>query len=90
MEDLIVEAREIWKAGDPTRAVALLDNPALKDNPEAIFLRGEIHYNNQEWGAALNSFRRCLQLDDSFKAARTYIDLILNILGYFHTDQFNP
>jgi hypothetical protein len=39
---------------------------------------------------ALNGFRKVLQLDPSQKAAQTYVELILNILGFFHTDQFNP
>jgi len=89
-EDLKIEAERVWKEGDSEQALALLSDPSLKDNPQANFLTGEILYNNQKWGLALNSFRHCLQLDPGNLAAQTYIDLILNILGFFHTDQFNP
>ena len=89
-EDLIIEANRIWKTGESAEALRLLGHPSLTENPQADFLAGEIHYNNQNWGLALNSFRRCIQLDPKNRAAQTYVDLILNILGFFHTDQFNP
>ncbi len=87
---LIAEARILWKGGNSEKALELLGDPALIEEIDAIFLSGEIHYNNQNWGAALNCFRKCLQLKPAFTAAQTYVDLILNILGFFHTDQFNP
>ena len=83
-------ARILWKEGDTERALTILDHPDLKENTDAFFLIGEIQYKRQNWGAALNSFRRCLQINPEQKAAQTYVDLILNILGFFHTDQFNP
>ncbi|MCX6221920.1 MAG: hypothetical protein NTZ69_13145 [Bacteroidia bacterium] len=90
MKELIFKARQLRDEGDFQEALTLLDQPSLKGDGEAAFLAGEIHYNNQNWGAALNSFRHCMQIDPSQTAAQTYVDLILNILGFFHTDQFNP
>lgn len=90
LTDQIAEALKVWKTGDPDQALLLLNIPVLKENPEAIFLCGEIHYNNQNWGASLNCFRKCLQIYPEMQSAQTYVDLILNILGFFHTDQFNP
>jgi len=88
--NIISAARKVLKEGDADRALSLLEDPILKENPEAQLLAGEIHYKNQNWGSALNCFRRSLQFDPSQEAAQTYVDLILNILGFFHTDQFNP
>jgi len=90
MDDMIREARVAWKDGDAARALELLGTPALCENAEAIFLAGEIHYSMQNWGKALNCFRHCLLINPDFDGALTYVDLILNILGFFHTDQFNP
>ena len=90
MKDLIAEASLAWKNGNPDKALACLEDIMLCDSVEAIFLKGEIQYSMQNWGGALNSFRHCLLLDPDYKAAQTYVDLILNILGFFHTDQFNP
>jgi len=90
MENIIAEAQIWWKEGDSDKALELLSIPALEENCPAVFLAGEIHYNNQNWGKALNCFRKCLQLNPDLTAAQTYVDLILNILGFFHTDQFNP
>ena len=89
-EDLIFKAKQMWKEGDSAQALTLLSDPSLKENPQAVFLSGEIRYNSQEWGLALNCFRHCLQMDPENVAAQIYVDLILNILGFFHTDQFNP
>ncbi len=88
--DSIIDARLAWKEGESDKALNLLAHPSLKENAEAVFLAGEIHYSMQNWGKALNCFRHCLQLKPDSTAAQTYVDLILNILGFFHTDQFNP
>ena len=90
MNELILKARQYWKEGDSEKALLLLNDPLLAGEAEASFLAGEIHYNQQNWGAALNSFRRSLHIDPQKETAQTYVDLILNILGFFHTDQFNP
>jgi hypothetical protein len=90
MADLIRDARISWKEGNTSEALELLGLPALHDNAEAIFLAGEIHYSMQSWGKALNCFWHCLLINPDFEGAQTYVDLILNILGFFHTDQFNP
>ncbi len=90
MNDLISKAREAWKTGEAEKALKILESLELTQNAEAFFLAGEIHYSRQAWGPALNCFRHCLQINPDFGAAQTYVDLILNILGFFHTDQFNP
>lgn len=90
MNEVIAEARGLWKSGYPEKALAILENNEMNDSAEALFLKGEIHYSMQNWGASLNCLRQCLQVDPEYKAAQTYVDLILNILGFFHTDQFNP
>lgn len=88
--EILANARIALKEGDTGKALKLLDDNSLIENSSAFFLMGEIFYNRQEWGRALNSFRRCQELDPTQKAAQSYVDLILNILGFFHTDQFNP
>jgi len=90
MLNQILEIQQIWKDGDAEKALLLLNDPSFNEEAEAFFLAGEIEYSRQNWGAALNFFRRCLQLNPGMFAAQTYVDLILNILGFFHTDQFNP
>jgi tetratricopeptide (TPR) repeat protein len=88
--EILASARIALKEGDSEKAIKLLEDNCLKENASALFLMGEIFYNRQEWGSALNSFRRCQILEPNQKAAQAYIDLIMNILGFFHTDQFNP
>jgi len=69
----IANARTLWKEGDPEQALMLLSDVSLKEDAGAIFLAGEIHYSMQDWGTALNSFRKVLQLDPSQNAAKTYV-----------------
>jgi predicted negative regulator of RcsB-dependent stress response len=90
MKDLMIEARVAFGEGKLEEALGMLEGASMEDNPEACFLMGEIYYNQQNWGAALNQFRACLVLDEDNKPAQTYVDMILNILSFFHTDQFNP
>ena len=90
MLNQILEIQQIWKDGDAEKALQILNDPSFNEEAEALFLAGEIEYSRQNWGAALNFFRRCLQINPEMFSAQTYVDLILNILGFFHTDQFNP
>lgn len=90
MNDEIEAARAEWREGRVENALLVLKESTLKDTYTALFLQGEIQYSLQNWGEALNSFRHCLQLDPDSREAKTYVELILNILGFFHTDQFNP
>jgi hypothetical protein len=90
MDDRIRDARISWKEGDTGKALELLGLPELSENAEAIFLAGEVHYSMQSWGKALNCFRHCLLINPYLDGAQTYVYIILNILGFFHTDQFNP
>lgn len=86
----MANARTAWQEGRTEEALLLLQQPVLKEDVGALFLMGEIYYNSQKWGAALNSFNRCLQRQPDLQAAQTYVDMIKNILSFFHTDQFNP
>lgn len=83
-------ARRMWKEGDPLAALEILGTVAPANEQEASFLAGEIHYSLQNWGAALNCFNACLRLDPELQPALSYVSMIRNILGFYHTDHFNP
>jgi hypothetical protein len=53
-------------------------------------LKGEASYHLQQWGSALNYFRKVLELAPEDSKAKAYIEMIQNILSFYHTDFFNP
>ena len=59
-------------------------------NPDLHFLLGRIYYKKQEWGRAINQFRRVLEIDPEYPEAKEQIEMVNTILGYFNPDMFNP
>jgi len=60
------------------------------ENPDLHFLLGKIYYKKQEWGRAINQFRRVLEIDPEYPEAKEQIEMANTILGYFTPDMFNP
>ncbi|MCE1199286.1 MAG: hypothetical protein LWW85_09995 [Marinilabiliales bacterium] len=83
-------ARQLWKNGEALQALTVLKALEPGDSWEVDFLAGEIHYSLHNWGEAMNGFNRCLRKNGQSQEAENYLILIKNILGFFHTDQFNP
>ena len=59
------------------------------DNAKNYIERGEWHYRHNEWGAALNDFKRAAVIDPQCEA-KNYIDLIQEILEFRYKDIYNP
>ncbi len=51
---------------------------------------GKEHYARQEWGGALNDFRRVLEMCPWYTQATEYVDMIEAILEFRHKDIYNP
>ncbi len=65
----------------------------LEATPESDALyteRGILHYKQQAWGAAMNDFRRALELEPNCIEAEQYMEMIQEILSFRHTDIYNP
>ncbi len=52
--------------------------------------RGMCHYRSNNWGQALNDFRRCRELDPENEQARQLSEMVQEILAYRYTDIYNP
>ncbi len=87
---VLEEAKSALSIGKPEEALRLLDQIPDKTNPEVLFLMGEIDYKLQRWGDALNCFLLYRENCPENGEAKTYIDLINNILAFYHTDLYNP
>lgn len=60
------------------------------DNADAHFVLGRIFYKKQEWGKAVNQFRRVLEIVPDHKEAQTQLEITNAILNYYTPDMFNP
>lgn len=60
------------------------------DEAGTYFLLGQIFCKKQEWGMAINHYRKALDIDPNYPGAQAQIDMANAILGYFTPDMFNP
>ncbi len=87
---LLVEAEEAYNKGDLDKVLVILEDISLNNNLRALFIKGETYYKMQKWGEALNCFLTCYEKDTSNIKAKTYVQLIRNILDFRNTDFLNP
>lgn len=59
-------------------------------NLEALILRAKVFYNLQKWGEALNDLNRVLEIDSENQHAKNYKEMVMNILSFWHKDNYNP
>jgi len=90
IDQLLAEAQDAYNNNRLEDALLMLQDEKLKDNEQALFLKGEVYYKLQKWGDALNCFTLCLGKDSLDLKAKAYIELIRSILGFHHKDFFNP
>lgn len=91
MNEKLTKAKEAYERGELKEVFALLgDGKVNESNPEADMLMGMSYYKMQEWGKALNCFNAVVSVDPENKNAKGYIDMIQNILKFYHKDRYNP
>lgn len=73
------------------RIVALTARIESGENTADLYLeRGMCRYRSNEWGEALNDFRRCLEIDPQNQQACQLTEMVQEILAYRYTDIYNP
>jgi Flp pilus assembly protein TadD len=89
-EELYNIARTAMDEGNPEAVLSVLNTSKAYKSARIYFLQGEAFYHLQQWGNALNYFRKVLELAPEDSKAKAYIEMIQNILSFYHTDFFNP
>ena len=89
-ETILKSAKEALEQNRTEDALTILDQVAIANNGEVIFLKGEIYFKLQKWGEALNHFSLFLEQHPSDSRAQSYCVMIQNILGFYHKDLYNP
>lgn len=59
-------------------------------DPAPLVERGRWYYRRNEWGKALNDFRRALGIDAGLREAQQYVAQIEEILAFRYKDIYNP
>ena len=66
---------------------------AISQSPERAELyleRGKCYFRKNEWGSAINDFRKAEELAEDKTEARQYIEMAEEILEYRYKDIYNP
>jgi len=90
LEIIVERAKEALDQNRHEEALIILNEIAIANDGEVIFLKGEIYFKLQRWGEALNQFSLYLEQYPSDKKAESYCAMIQNILGFYHKDLYNP
>lgn len=66
------------------------DHGLFSGEAERLKTEGREHYRRNAWGAALNAFRKVLEMSPEDKEAAEYVKMIEDILAFRYTDIYNP
>jgi uncharacterized protein HemY len=91
MSEKLTKAKEAYERGALEEVFALLDSAHVDEYDSAAnMLLGMSYYKMQEWGKAQNYFHAVLSVEPENKNAKGYIEMIQNILTFYHKDHYNP
>ena len=88
--NLIKNARDAFEAGRMEEVLNILNGEIINEHISVLYLKGEALYNLQRWGDSLNIYIKIIEKNPEDTKAKTYIEIINNILSFYHTDFFNP
>lgn len=60
------------------------------DDCETLLLKAKILYKQQKWGDTLNVLNTILSNDPDHTAANNYKNMVIDIIRFWHKDNFNP
>ena len=86
--DYIVK-NQLWtSAGRIVRLTAMIDGGS---ESAALFIeRGKCYFQHNEWGKAINDFKRAMTIDAENEEARQLHDMVYEILSFRYKDIYNP
>ena len=84
-----IRARGLWslasKIASLTAAIA-----ASPEKAELYLERGKCYFRRNEWGSAINDFRKAEEIVEDKTEVRQYIEMAEEILEYRYKDIYNP
>ena len=73
-----IKARELFQTIEPENTVLY------------FFVQGLLEQKFQQWGAAINSFQKVLELDSGHLEAKNHIYMLQSVLNFWNPETFNP
>jgi len=92
MNDTLKDAKILFDLNELVGSLDVLNRIIFNDyrNSDALLLRARIQYKMELWGKAMNDYSAVLEIDPDNREAKSGIEMVKNILGYFTPDMFNP
>ena len=86
------EAKEAFDKGNYSDALKYIDQILESDpfNVEALLLRAQVNYKLQNWQRALNDLNLILEKQPGNEVANNYKSMVVEILNFWHKDNYNP
>ena len=75
---------------DSSKAKELFQEIEPADTVEYFMVKGLLEQKFQQWGAAINTFQKVLELDPNYVEAQNHIQIIQSILNFWNPETFNP
>ena len=86
--DYIVK-NQLWTpAGRIVRLTSMIENGG--ESVAAYIERGKCYFQHNEWGKAINDFKRAMSLDSENEEAKQLHDMVYEILSFRYKDIYNP
>jgi nicotinate-nucleotide adenylyltransferase len=84
-----IRSKALWSLGYKLTVL----NTAISHSPEDAELyieRGKCYFRQNEWGSAINDFRKAQQLAPEMEDAKQYLEMAEEILEFRYKDIYNP
>lgn len=84
-----ISEKGLWTTSYKIASLSAAIN-AEQANAELYIERGKCYFRQQEWGNAINDFRRAVEIDNNCQEAQQFIDMTQEILEFRYKDIYNP
>ena len=84
-----IKQQGLWTLSRKTSALTMAISQA-EDNAELYVERGKCYYRQNEWGNAINDFRKAEELKPELEEARQFREMVEEILEFRYKDIYNP
>lgn len=84
-----ISSKALWSLGYKLTVL----NAAISRSPEDAELyieRGKCYFRQNEWGSAINDFRKAQKLSPEMEEAKQYLEMAEEILEFRYKDIYNP
>jgi tetratricopeptide (TPR) repeat protein len=81
---------ELLKAEKAVEAREKFYEVAETDSVEYFLLKGKLEQKFQNWGEALNSFSKVIEIEPQHVEAQNRLEIIRGILNFWNPEMFNP